>query len=468
IGEVEKILANSHDPEDLKSVWTGWHAVGAPMRERFTRFIQLQNKGAQELGYTDMGAMWRSGYDMTADQFRAELERLWQQVRPLYESLHAYVRSQLEKKYGNRAATRDGLIRADLLGNPWAQEWGNIYPLVAPANSSRGYDLTEALKQKKVNELGMVRYAEGFFTSLGFAPLPQTFWERSLFVKPQDHEVVCHASAWDIDNLEDLRLKMCILIRDEDFVTVHHELGHNMYQRAYKNQPYLFKNGANDGFHETIGDTIALSITPEYLKQIALLDAVPQADDTALLLRQALDKVAFLPFGLLIDQWRWKVFSGEIKPSDYNKSWWQLRAKYQGVVPPVARTESDFDPGAKYHVPANVPYTRYFLARILQFQFYRAMCKDVDPKIPLHRRSFYANRAAGARLNQMLEMGCSQPWPEALKVLTSEDRMDAGAMMEYFAPLKKWLDEQNAANQAKPGWTVPKNPAAGPGAEHGA
>src|SRR6185369_12456803 len=301
------------------------------------------------------------------------------------------------------------------------------------------------------------------FKSLGFAPLPQTFWERSMFVKPRDRDVVCHASAWDIDNQEDLRLKMCILIRDEDFVTVHHELGHNFYQRAYKAQPFLFQNGANDGFHEAIGDSIALSITPEYLKQVGLLETVPQSDDTALLLRQAMDKVAFLPFGLLIDQWRWKVFSGEIKPADYNKSWWELRAKYQGVVPPVARTETDFDPGAKYHVPANVPYTRYFLARILQFQFYRAMCKGVEPSLPLHRRSFYGNAGAGARLNKMLEMGASRPWPEALKVLTGEERMDGGAMMEYFAPLKKWLDEQNAASNTKPGWTTPRNPETRPG-----
>ena len=464
IGEVEKLLASSRDPEETKNLWVGWHAVGAPMRERYTRFVELQNKGARELGFPDMGAMWRSGYDMSPEQFSAELERLWQQVRPLYESLHAYVRSQLLKKYGKQAATKDGLIRADLLGNPWAQEWGNIYPLVAPPNASLGYDLTELLKQKKVDELGMVHYAENFFKSLGFAPLPSSFWERSLFVKPRDREVVCHASAWDIDNFDDLRLKMCIQIRDEDFITVHHELGHNFYQRAYNKQPYLFKGGANDGFHEAIGDTVALSVTPEYLKQVALLDTVPKSDDTALLLRQAMDKVAFLPFGLVIDQWRWKVFSGEIKPADYNKGWWQLRARYQGVVPPAARTEADFDPGAKYHVPANTPYTRYFLARILQFQFYRAMCKDADQSVPLHRRSFYGNRAAGDRLNKMLEMGLSRPWPEALKALTGETRMDGGAMLEYFAPLKKWLDDKNAAGNAKSGWTTPPNPETGPGA----
>ncbi len=296
----------------------------------------------------------------------------------------------------------------------------------------------------------MVKYGEGFFGSLGFAPLPKTFWERSLFTKPQDRDVVCHASAWDVDNFDDLRLKMCIQVRGEDFITVHHELGHNFYQRAYSKQPFLFKNGANDGFHEAIGDSIALAITPEYLNKVGLLATIPQADDTGYLLRQALDKVAFLPFGLLIDQWRWKVFSGEIKPADYNKSWWQMREQYQGIYPPVARSEQDFDPGAKYHVAANVPYTRYFLARILQFQFYRAMCREAGFSGPLYRCSFYGNKAAGAKLNAMLEMGQSKPWPDALYALTGERQMDGNAMMEYFAPLKQWLDEQNKGKQV--GW----------------
>jgi peptidyl-dipeptidase A len=458
IGEVEQVLASSRDPQEMKDIWTAWHAVGAPLRQKYTRFIQLQNKGAQELGFKDMGAMWRSNYDMTPEQFAAEVERLWNQVGPFYESLHAYMRTRVSKQYGNDAVTKDGLIRADLLGNPWAQEWSNIFPIAYSSGTGPGYNLTEILKQKKINETGMVHYGENFFKSLGFAPLPQTFWDRSLFLKPRDREVVCHASAWDIDNKDDLRLKMCILIRDEDFVTVHHELGHNVYQRAYKNLPFLFQGGANDGFHEAIGDTIALSITPEYLKQVGLLQTVPKSDDIALLLRRAMDKVAFLPFGLMIDQWRWKVMDGSLKPADYNKGWWELREKYQGVAPPVARSEQDFDPGAKYHVPANVPYTRYFLAHILQFQFYKAMCREAGYKGPLYGCSFYDNKQAGAKFNAMLEMGMSRPWPEALKALTGESTIDAGALLEYFAPLKKWLDEQNAAAGAKPGWQMPANP----------
>jgi peptidyl-dipeptidase A len=454
IGEIEKIMATSTDPDELKDLWAGWSTVGPPMRDRYTRWVELGNKGAKEMGFSDLGAMWRAGYDMTPEQFSAEVERLWQQVKPLYESLHAYVRTRLVEKYGPTAVDANGMIRADLLGNPWAQEWGNIFPLVAPPQQKPPYDVTDLLKAKNVDAIGMVKYGEGFFTSLGFAPLPKTFWERSLFVKPRDRNVVCHASAWDIDNFDDVRLKMCIQVRGEDFVTVHHELGHNMYQRAYEHQPFLFKNGANDGFHEAIGDSIALAITPEYLNKVGLLATIPQSDDTGYLLHMALDKVAFLPFGLLIDQWRWKVFNGEIKPTDYNAAWWQMREKYQGIFPPVARSEADFDPGAKYHVPANVPYTRYFLARVLQFQFYRAMCREAGFTGPLYRCSFYGNKAAGAKLNAMLEMGQSKPWPDALYVLTGERQMDAGAMMEYFAPLKQWLDEQNKGKQV--GWKAPQ------------
>jgi peptidyl-dipeptidase A len=451
ITAIERIMGDSRDPNELKDLWVGWHKVGAPMRQRYARFVQLSNQGASELGFKDTGALWRANYDMPPDQFSAEVERLWQQVRPLYLSLHTYVRARLVQKYGAQIVPPDGPIPAHLLGNPWAQEWGNIFPILGLSANSRGYDLTELLQAKKLDAKGMVDYGEGFYKSLGFAPLPATFWTRSLLVKPRDRDVVCHASAWDVDNFDDLRVKMCIQIRADDFVTIHHELGHNFYQRAYKDQPFLFKNGANDGFHEAIGDTIALAITPDYLRTIGMLDKLPSADsDIPLLLQQALDKVAFLPFGLMIDQWRWKVFSGEIPPADYNKAWWDLRLKYQGVAPPVARSEADFDPGAKYHVPGNVPYTRYFLARLLQFQFYRAMCQASGYSGPLHRCTFYGSKEAGAKLNKMLEMGQSKPWPDALEVLTGQRQIDATAMLDYFAPLQKWLDEQNKGQKA--GW----------------
>jgi peptidyl-dipeptidase A len=451
ITAIEKIMSESHDPNQLKDVWLGWHAIGAPMRKRYARFVDLSNQGARELGFKDTGVLWRAGYDMPADQFSADVDRLWEQVRPLYLSLYTFVRARLSQKYGLQIVPPAGPIPAHLLGNPWAQAWSNIFPLLGLPETSRGYDLTELLRAKNLDAHGMVKYGENFYKSLGFAPLPQTFWERSLFVKPTDRDVVCHASAWDIDNKDDIRIKMCIQIRDEDFVTIHHELGHNFYQRAYKDQPLMFENGANDGFHEAIGDTIALAITPEYLQKIGLLDKIPPPEaDIPILLRQALDKVAFLPFGLLIDKWRWQVFSGQVAPRDYNKAWWDLRLKYQGVAPPVQRNETDFDPGAKYHVAGNVPYMRYFLADIYEFQFYRALCREAGQTGPLNRCTFFGSKSAGAKFNKMLEMGQSKPWPDAMQVVTGQREADASAIIEYFAPLKKWLDEQNKG--MKTGW----------------
>ncbi len=453
ITAIEHIMATSRDPEELKRAWIGWHAVGAPMRQRYTRLVELGNKGASELGYHDVGVIWRSNYDMPPDDFAKEADRLWEQLRPLYESLHAYVRGQLAKKYGAALVPAKGPIPAQLLGNLWSQEWNNVYPLMNSPKPAQSFDLTKILQDRHTDAKGMAKYGEGFFISLGFAPLPKTFWERSLFTKPADRDVICHASAWDVDSKDDLRIKMCIQINEEDFRVIHHELGHNFYQRAYDTQPPLFQNSANDGFHEAVGDTIALSVTPEYLKKIGLIDTVPaSSQDIDYLLQHALEKVAFLPFGLLVDKWRWEVFSGQVKPEEYNKAWWELRRKYQGIAPPVERSEADFDPGAKFHVAANVPYMRYFLAAILQFQFQRALCREAGYTGPLHRCSIYGNKVAGERLNKMLAMGVSKPWPEALEELTGEKQMDASALVDYFAPLKTWLDEQNKANNYPVGW----------------
>ena len=442
-------------PEELSEMWASWHDnVGAPMKDDYTRMISIANEGSKELGFADLGAMWRSNYDMDPDAFAEETERMWQEVKPLYVALHTYVRSKLNEKYGDEVQAATGPIRADLLGNMWAQEWGNIYPLVAPEGAGDiGYDLTELIVEKGYDEKAMVRVGEQFFSSLGFEPLPDTFWERSQFVKPRDREVVCHASAWDLDNVDDLRIKMCIKRNADDFKVIHHELGHNYYQRAYNKQDYLHLNGANDGFHEAIGDMISLSITPQYLVQIDMLDEseVPSADkDIGLLLREAMDKVAFLPFGLMVDRYRWSLFDGSVAPEDYNEQWSTLRYQYQGIVPPVPRGPDAFDPGAKYHIPGNVPYTRYFLARILQFQFYKAACDQAGWEGPLHRCSFYGNKEVGKNLDAMLKMGASKPWPDALEAFTGERQMSGKAMVEYFAPLMEWLEEQN---KGKPqGW----------------
>ena len=453
--DIEAAMGTTRDPAKLKEMWTSWHDnVGAPMHEDFARSIAVANAGAVELGYRDVGAMWRSGYDMSPEEFAALTDKLWREVEPLYKALHTYVRARLNAKYGDAVQPKRGPIRADLLGNMWAQEWGNIYDVVAPKGAGDiGYDTGALLKAKGYDPIKMVKTGEGFYSSLGFAPLPDSFWARSQFVKPADREVVCHASAWDIDNVDDLRIKMCIKVDADDFVTIHHELGHNYYQRAYNKQPFLYRNGANDGFHEAIGDFVALSITPQYLVDIDLLDKakVPSEDkDIGLLLRQAMDKVAFLPFGLLVDKWRWGVFSGAIKPEGYQAAWDALRLQYQGIVPPGERDDTKFDPGAKYHVASATPYTRYFLARLLQFQFYQAACKQAGWTGPLHRCSIYGNKEVGAKLDAMLALGQSKPWPEALQTFTGSPELSGQAMVEYFAPLKAWLDEQNKGQPS--GW----------------
>ncbi|HEX4911753.1 MAG TPA: M2 family metallopeptidase [Permianibacter sp.] len=470
LGQLEDIIANpASKPAERLEAWTGWHSIAPAMRAEYTRMVEIANEGSKELGYVDTGAMWRAKYDMPADDFAKELDRLWTQVEPLYSALHCHVRAKLNEKFGDDVVAKTGPIPAHLLGNMWAQQWGNVYDFVKPQGGGEGVNLdalvlkaygqptvvtgnnVAELDIKQTPEGKMVLAGEQFFSSLGFAPLPESFWKNSQFLKPRDRDVVCHASAWDLDNQDDIRIKMCIKVNAEDFVTIHHELGHNYYQRAYKNQPFLFMDSANDGFHEAIGDTVALGITPAYLKQIGLLDKEPDASqDVAILLRQAMDKVAFLPFGLLVDQWRWRVFSGEIPADKYNEGWWQLREKYQGVKAPVARSEADFDAGAKYHVPGGVPYSRYFLAHVLQFQFYREMCKMAGHQGPLHRCTFYGNKEVGERLNKMLEMGASKPWQDALEAMTGQREMDATAVQEYFAPLKTWLDEQNIGRTC--GW----------------
>ncbi|GGD68731.1 M2 family metallopeptidase [Lacimicrobium alkaliphilum] len=448
LGEMTAKMARVRDHEELLDIWQGWRQISPPMKPLYEELVTLANEGAQELGFADTSELWRGKYDMPAEEFGPELDRTWNQVKPFYDALHCHVRAKLGEHYGTDVVPQDLPIPAHLLGNMWAQTWGNIYELVKPEQKMTVPDVTAALKDQNYDEIKMVEQAESFFSSLGFAELPETFWERSQFTKPRDRDVICHASAWDIDDKDDLRIKMCIQKTGEEFNVIHHELGHNYYQRAYKDQPLLYRGSANDGFHEAIGDTIALSITPKYLKQIDLIDEIPdESNDIGMLMQVALDKIAFIPFGLMVDQWRWKVLSGEVKPENYNQAWWELREKYQGVRAPIERPADAFDPGSKYHVPGNTPYTRYFLAHILQFQFHKALCEIAGDKGPIHRCSIYGSKEAGEALNAMLEMGQSRPWQEALESLTGSAQMDATAVLDYFAPLKTWLDEQNQGRQ---------------------
>jgi len=452
LGDLEAIMAESRDYDENLDAWLGWRTIAPPMREKYARFAELANEGAGELGFANLGEMWRAGYDMSPAEFQSETSRLWNQVKPLYDELHCHVRATLAEHYGEDKVPLDQPIPAHLLGNMWAQTWGNMYDLLEPYPGVADLDVTAALVAQEFSPQDMVRSAESFYVSLGLAPLPETFWERSQFSKPRDRDVQCHASAWGLDGGNDLRIKMCIKQTYEELTVIYHELGHNYYQRAYKDQQPLFQGGAHSGFHEAIGDTVVLAMTPSYLKEVGLVDSV-SGDDRAVIndqMKRALDGIAFLPFGKLIDEWRWGVFSGEIAPEDYNKAWWELRKQYQGIAPPVERTEADFDPGAKYHIPGNVSYTRYFLARILQFQFLQALCDTSGHEGPLHECSFYGSKEAGSKLNAMLSAGASEPWQNTLEKLTGTREMDGSAITNYFQPLMGWLEEKNADRQC--GW----------------
>jgi len=487
LGELEDVLRSSRDYDAQLDAWQGWHTIAQPMRKDYTRFVELVNEGSKEMGFADAGEMWRSGYDMTPAEIAAETDRLWGQVKPLYEQLHCYTRTKLQATYGVEKGQVNGLLPAHLMGNMWQQDWGNLWDVLEPYKNAGSLDITGALEkqyqadyQAALAKAGpgpgtdalfkaerdaqlqvarqMTERAQDFYTSLGMPKLPESYWTKTQFIKPMDRDVVCHASAWDMNMSGDVRTKMCIKPNEEDFTTIYHELGHVYYYLAYNKLPPLFQTGAHDGFHEAIGDTMVLAMTPDYLKSIGMVDATAQSNEALInaQMRMALAKVSFMPFGLMIDRWRWGVFDGSIKPADYNKAWWELKAKYQGVAPATARGEDFFDPGAKYHVPGNTPYTRYFLSHVLQFQFYKGLCDAAGYQGPLYNCSFYGNKAAGQKFWAMLEKGASQPWQATLKELTGGEKMDAGAVLEYFAPLQDWLKQQNEGQTC--GWQVPAKP----------
>ncbi len=454
IDDISKTLATSRDYDVELEAWKGWHTISPPMRKDYQRFVELANEGARGLGFKDLGELWRAGYDMTPAEFEKETDRLWAQVKPLYDGLHCYARGRLQEKYGKERVPDGKPIPAHLFGNIWAQQWNNIYDLLEPYPGVSDLNVTAELENQKYDAVRMTKSAESFYTSLGFPALPQTFWERSMLTRPRDRDVVCHASAHQIGLGDDVRIKTCTLPTEEELYTLYHELGHVYYDLSYMKQPFLFQDGAHDGFHEAIGDTINLSMTEGYLEKVGLLPAGAKSSHEALINRQmkvASEKIAFLPFGKLVDQWRWGVFSGAIPPDKYNEAWWDLRRKYQGVDAPVPRSEADFDPGAKYHVPGNTPYTRYFLSFVMQFQFQRALCQKAGFKGPLHECSIYGNKEAGRAFQDMLELGRSKPWQDALEKLTGTRQMDASAIVEYFQPLMQWLAEQNRGRQC--GWT---------------
>ena len=444
----ENIIDSSRDPDELLKAWTGWHEIGKPMKPMYMRMVEIGNQGSQDLGFDGLSDLWFSKYDMPADNFLNETDRVWEEVKPLYEALHCHVRSQLNSKYGDEEVPLTGPLPVHLLGNMWGQSWGNIYDIAYTEASSNSVDVTQIINDKEINEKEMVELAENFFLSMGFESLPDSFWERSLFIKPEDRKVVCHASAWNLDpESNDLRIKMCIEKNEEDFITIHHELGHIFYYQAYNHLPTLFQGGANDGFHEAFGDLLTLSITPDYLNKIGFISKAEaesaKTDAVGLLMKQALEGVVVIPWALMLDKWRSGVFNGDITEDNLNQSWWDLRESYQGITSPVKRSEDYFDPGAKYHIPGNTPYTRYYLARIMQYQFHESLCNEMGFSGPLHECSIYGNAEAGEKIIATMAMGQSVPWQDSFEKITGTRELSGTSVMNYYRPLKEWLDEQN-------------------------
>ncbi|KAJ3051438.1 hypothetical protein HK097_007537, partial [Rhizophlyctis rosea] len=422
-------MATSRDESVLRDAYLGWRAVTGPhIKPLYKNFTHLSNKGARDNDYEDTADYWRSVYDVEPEEFEDMIDEVWEDVKPLYEQLHCYIRGKLGEVYGKEKVDGgDGLLMGHLLGNMWAQEWANIYDLVVPYPNQTAIDITPALKEGGYDAYLMHQLSESFYVSLGYDSLPESFWTRSMLVRPADRDVVCHASAWDFGN-DDLRIKMCTTVTGEDLYTIHHEQGHLYYDHYYRHQPALYRDAAADFFHEAIGDTILLSVlVPHHLQRIGLVkgnitDSYEQTVNAQL--KMALSKVAILPWALLVDKWRWKVFEGEIEPKDYQSAWEKMVEHYQGLKRPAPASKDDFDAGAKFHVPSNVPYIRYFGAATLQFQLHAALCDATVPNTPLHNCSIYENKEAGELFKRLLESGRSREWTEVLGEIVGKDDGD--------------------------------------------
>ncbi|CAG0920638.1 unnamed protein product [Notodromas monacha] len=471
--DLENIFLNSMQKEDfdkLKYVWEKWRDVsGRAVRQQFIEYANLTNQGALVNELKDGGELWLRPYE--SENFQEQIAKLYDQLSPFYQELHAYVRYKLSQHYGADKVSPTGPIPAHILGNMWAQGWQAIFPIVSEFNSS-SLDVTGAMVEQGYTVKKMFETSDNFFTGLGLESLDTAaldFYGDSMLEKPADREVVCHASAWDFmkknKNPGDFRIKMCTSVDMDDLITIHHEMGHIQYYMQYVEQNPLFREGANPGFHEAIGDTLALSVaTPVHLKKIGLLDPNFELDENSqlgFLLRMAMEKVAFLPFGYIMDLYRWKVFNGSIATENLNQEWWNLRETYQGVQSPVPRTEMDFDPGAKYHVVNDVPYIRYFVAHVLQFDFHQTLCElagqfnpsKPDEK-PLHECDIDGDKTnAGAKLKVLLQAGSSKHWAETLEGLTGHSEMTVDPLLNYFKPLRDYLKQQIALHNIPVGWS---------------
>ncbi|NWW89629.1 ACE2 enzyme, partial [Rhynochetos jubatus] len=461
------IMANSTDYDERLWAWEGWRAeVGRMMRPLYEEYVELKNEVAKLNNYSDYGDYWRANYEAdypeeykySRDQLIEDVEKTFEQIKPLYQQLHAYVRHRLEQVYGPELISSTGCLPAHLLGDMWGRFWTNLYGLAVPYPAKPNIDVTSAMVQKKWDAMRIFKAAEAFFTSIGLSEMTKGFWENSMLTEPTDNrKVVCHPTAWDLGN-NDYRIKMCTKVTMDDFLTAHHEMGHIEYDMAYSEKPYLLRGGANEGFHEAVGEIMSLSAaTPQHLKSLDLLEPTFQEDEETeinFLLKQALTIVGTMPFTYMLEKWRWMVFRGEITKQEWTKRWWEMKREIVGVVEPVPHDETYCDPAVLFHVANDYSFIRYYTRTIFQFQFQEALCKAANHTGPLHTCDITNSTAAGQNLRQLLELGRSKPWTQALEGVTGEKYMNAAPLLHYFEPLYKWLQKNNSGRYIgwKTGW----------------
>ncbi|UYV73685.1 hypothetical protein LAZ67_11000346 [Cordylochernes scorpioides] len=410
--DLTRIFASSRNAEDLKKYWVGWrYATGKKIRSQYVKFVEQSNEVARANGFNDRGELWREPYESLT--YEDDMAEQWEILRPFYLEMHAYVRMKLVKLYGEEVVKPDGPIPAHLLD---VKDFGEL------------------------------------FTSMGMKRMTPEFLHYSVLEKQEAEAMKCYTLAGTMCAEDDFCLLHCTVPTQEDLALVHHMMGNIQYFQHYANQPFALQWGANPSFHEAIGEVMELSVvTPTHLHKIGFLDKVENdTDEINFLMFMALEKIAFLPFSYLIDLWRWDVFRGSV--NKLNDRWWQLRLQYQGLCPPVRRSETDFDPGAKNHVPGDTPQIRHFFSYILQFQLQELLCREAGHVGPLHTCDIYGSHAAGDKLAGLLRLGSSMPWQDALARMTGgSGKLDARPLLNYFAPLRRHIRE--SLGNSTVGWT---------------
>ena len=436
--DMDEILRTSSDPDERLAVWTASKEVGKDLKSGLADLKELRNKTVQALGYDDYFAYQVSDYGMSTAEMMALNQRLVSELLPLYRELHTYARYELAKRYGVKEVP--DMLPAHWLPNRWGQDWNAMVNV-------EGVDLDGALSDKPREWL--MEQGERFYKSLGFGPLPASYWEKSsLYPLPEDagYKKNNHASAWHMDLQEDVRCLMSIVPNRDMYETVHHELGHIYYFMAYTNPnvPPLLREGANRAYHEGIGSLMGLAAMQKpFLAGLELIPESAGSDDMQSLLKEALNYVVFIPWSAgVMTEFEHDLYATDLSADQYTARWWDLKKKYQGIVAPNERGPEYCDPASKTHINNDAAqYYDYALSFVLLFQLHDHIAGKILHQDP-RATNYYGSKEVGTFLQGILEKGASGDWRKMLKEKTGED-LSARAMLSYFEPLMGYLKEQN-------------------------